>query len=151
MDACAVFTPQQRTTEALNQASQLLSLDDPKRLGAALAEVALEEAQRNPAFADRVCQCYEALAPRKAPRATQRGKTLQELLLEDADLIPLKRIERAEITIGCPVDPYFLVELYGSHQLSRALGRYPLKKEAAKSIGIGGGAVCWHIPKEEDG
>jgi hypothetical protein len=122
----------QRATEATARASRFLHLEDTKRLAAAIAEAAADELVRNHAFAELVRGRYGQLAPRKPVRTTPRTTTprpkMTGVTLPDDDLIPIKRIEGQRITLAGPVDPYFLHEFYGAHQLRRALERHPLRK-----------------------
>src|SRR5262245_29752505 len=143
------LTMAQRQAAAFAHASDVLGLDDAKRLAAALAEVVVEELTHNAAFTARVRERYEALAPRKPAPATPRAKAPRApKALESAtprapkgeeqlpELVPIRRIEGREISLAGPLDPYFLQELYGDAQLARALDRYPLRKlqEAASLV-----------------
>jgi len=70
----------QRAAIAATQANERFTFTDDKRMLAALSEVALDELARNPAFAVRVRNRYEELAPQKpskapkAPRAVNRPR-----------------------------------------------------------------------------
>jgi len=128
------LTVTQRSTRAAEQASELLRLDDLKRVGAALAEAALEGVRRNPAFAAHVRALYDDMAPRPAapkPRPTPRKKAAA-----DIELIPVKSMEGYAFDPAAPPDPYFLLEFYGARQLPLALQRYkaPQLQEAVKQV-----------------
>lgn len=111
--------------EAAKHASVVLGLDDLKRLGIALAEAAAAEASSNHAFAEKVRQLYSAIP------ATGRKQAV-----ESADLVPIKQLPGRAFDASAPLDPYFLLELYGRHQLSAALEREPLSrlKEASAIV-----------------
>lgn len=116
------LTVAQRAAAAAQQAAELLHLDDIKALAATLAEEALESLQRDPAFAARVLQRYATLA-----RPTSRPKRARSQPVDSAeDLTPIRHIGGHPANPGAPPDPYYLYDLYGAHQLRRALSRYKL-------------------------
>jgi len=108
------------TNEAAKLASAVLDLDDLKRLAIALAEAAAEEVVRSRAFADRVRALYGEVP-------TSTGKSTGASALQ-IDLVPIRRIEGRDIDPAAPLDPYFLLDLYGPGQLERALGLFPVAK-----------------------
>jgi hypothetical protein len=105
------------TAEAAKHASVVLGLDDLKRLGIALAEAAADEATSNRAFAEKVRLIYSAIPV-----------TGKKQSVESADLVPIKKIPGRAFDPSAPLDPYFLLDLYGQHQLSAALEREPLSR-----------------------
>lgn len=110
--------PKLTVAGAVQHAALVLNLDDTKRLGIALAEAAAQEAERNGAFAALVRELYAVLQPQAPkPKPAQRP-----------ELVPIKRIEGRELDAAGKLDPYFLHEVYGAHQLRTALERYPLAK-----------------------
>lgn len=128
------LTLQQRAAAATARAAELLRLDDIKRLAAAVAEVAADELLRDPDFAQRVRGRYEQLAPRKPVRTTPRPATAPRRATAaataspDDDLVIIKQVDPRNLPQVGLVDPYFLHEIYGAHQLRRALERHPLRK-----------------------
>lgn len=116
------------TNKAAKLAGAALDLKDLKRLAAALAEAAAEEVVRNRAFADRVRALYA-----EVPASTRKPPGVTAF---DIDLVPIRRIEGREIDPAAPLDPYFLLDLYGPAQLEKALGLFPLAKlkEASATV-----------------
>lgn len=110
------LTVAQRAAEAINQTLEALGLEDTKRLSAALTIAAAEGVRKNPAFASHVRFLYEDMAPKRA--TPKRVK-----VAADVELIPVKQVEGVLNPAAAP-DPYFLLELYGAHQLRLALQRY---------------------------
>lgn len=122
-------------TRKLRQAAHLpTNLRDVNVLGTALAEVAADEAQRNPRFADDLRQRYEEImASQRTHRSAQKGADLPPL-------VPLPQAEprdrRLSIDPFAPPDPAFLIRVYGRQQLARALHDYSMDalKEAASRV-----------------
>ncbi len=117
-------TVAQRSSEATQQAAELLQLSDLKRLGAALSLAALEGVRRNPSFAAHVRAVYEELAPKRPAPSIRRSKPVAP----DVELIPIKSMEGHTFDPVAPPDPYFLYEFYGAAQLPLALQRYTLPR-----------------------
>lgn len=99
---------------------------DTTILGMALAEVAAVEGRRNPQFASEVRRRYEELQGQQRQRQTRE------------ELPPLKPVRTdlpwRPIDPAAPPDPQFLIQVYGRHQLGRALQEYTvaiLKRTAA--------------------
>lgn len=128
------LTVAQRTAEALKQAGEFLTLDDSKRLQAALLEAAAVGVQRNSAFAAHVRGLYEAMAPRRAPAVAKRTKPATP----DIHIEPVKPEIGYRFDPTAPPDPYFLAEFYGSHQLRLALERYTVAplREAVRPVKV---------------
>jgi hypothetical protein len=122
------LTIAQRSAAAAQQASEILGTDDLKRVGAALAEAALEGMRRNPSFAAHVRQLYESMAPPRAITEPKRTKSRVEL-------VPIRQLN-VEINPAAPPDPYLLLELYGPEQLPLALEPYstPRLRETVKRL-----------------
>ncbi len=120
------LTIAQRPLAAGQRAAVHMHADDEKRMLAALAEMAVEELSRNPGFALRVRGRYEELAPATTRRQTA-PKTPRVAKVPQArkTLVPIKEIEGHEINVARALDPYFLVEAYGAHQLRDALEGHP--------------------------
>lgn len=110
--------PKPSVAGAAKHAALVLDLPDPKRLEIALAEVAAEELEHNSTFAKRVLAFYNSLQP-SAPKqkATPR-----------AELVPIKYVEDRDLNAADKLDPYFLLEVYGMHQLWAALEPFPIAK-----------------------
>jgi hypothetical protein len=121
-------TPAQRGAVAAQQAAEMLGAEDVKRMGAALAEAALEGMRRNSSFAAHVRQLYESMAPRRAITEPKRTKSRVEL-------VPIRQLD-VEINPAAPPDPYLLLELYGPEQLPLALEPYstPRLRETVKRL-----------------
>ena len=94
---------------------------DTAVLGTTLAEVASEESLRNARFADAVRERYHDLMAQQLPQKQGQKKELPPL-------VPIRRIEGYRADPFSPPDPHFLTQLYGSHQLDRALQDYTLDK-----------------------
>lgn len=126
----------QRTTEATQQAADLLQLTDVKRLGAAPTLAVVEGVRRNASFAAHVRTLYEELAPK--PRSTRNTQTARraKLVAPDVELVPIKSMEGRQFDPVAPPDPYFLYEFYGAAQLPLALERYtvPRLQKAVKLV-----------------
>lgn len=113
---------------AAQQAAFLLNLPDTKRLGIALAEAAADEIASNEAFARKVRMLYDAVESleRKGPSSRPKENTAAPI----KQLIPIKPVEpgSVEISAAKPLDPYWLNEVFGSHQLREALDGYSVSK-----------------------
>jgi hypothetical protein len=106
-------------------------LGDGAILGTALAEVAVREIGRNPAFGREVREAYSELMQMQTsstPRPTRQGRTLEPL-------VPLRHTG-AEIDPFAPPDPRELMYVYGSDKLERALQNYTLDmlKQTAANV-----------------
>lgn len=117
------------TTDAAKLARGALGLDDLRRLTIALTEVAAEEVIHNRAFATRVREVYE-----QVPAEARSGRSDPFAVR----LVPIKVVEGRDINPAAPLDPHFLLEVYGSHQFRDALSIFPVAKlkEAAKHIAV---------------
>jgi hypothetical protein len=82
--------------------------------------MAVEEAQRNDRFSERVRVLYDSLAPAKAPARAIDRQPRAPLM----KLVPVKEIPGRRFDISAPPDPYFLQELFGDGQLPIALGEF---------------------------
>ncbi len=130
------LTPAERTSRALAHAQATLPEGtNGKLLQAVLLEVAATALADDPAFAARVRARYAEVAPPPTRRATKRGDSssggtgrrapratpkVSDLL---EPLVPIKHIPNYEITVEGPLDPYLLLEVFGAHQLARALNQ----------------------------
>ncbi len=125
----------QRGIDATKNLREALNLPtivgDTTILGTVLAEVAAEEGMRNPQFASEVRRRYEEAMTQRKPVRVATGQ-VQEL----PPLVPIRRIEGGyKRDPFLPPDPAYLVQLYGRHQLVRALQDYlvdSLKQTAAQ-------------------
>ena len=123
---------QQRTVNATTSLRQILKLDDLKLLSAAVAEAAVEEAKHNPKFAEKIRTIYQELpSPKKSSAKRTGSKTATH-----RKLVPIGRVEGYEFNPFAPVDPEFLLKVYGAEQLPLALDEYTLVrlKEAAEIL-----------------
>lgn len=107
-------------TEIAERTSKQLGLPDVKRVSVALAEIAAQEAERNRAFAERVRALYVSLAPTR-----ERTKMVTAF---DVKLVPIKHVQGRELNPAEPLDPYFLLEIYGPAQFPTALSIFPVAK-----------------------
>jgi hypothetical protein len=125
-------TLRQRSAEATARLRDVLDLDDLDLLSTALAEVAADEAAQSPAFANRIRSVYKDLISLKETRPLRAKKTKPA----DVELVPVGRVEGHEFDPYAPLDPGYLYQLYGAHQLRAALSRYSLVKlkEAAPNL-----------------
>ncbi|MGZ3679042.1 MAG: hypothetical protein ACXWQR_10785 [Ktedonobacterales bacterium] len=115
-------------TSAAQQAAFLLDLPDVKRLGIALAEAAADELAANESFARKVRTLYDAVDASEGKESASRSTTKYAAPIKQ--LIPVKPLEpgSVEITAAKPLDPYWLNDVFGSHQLRLALDGYPVSK-----------------------
>ncbi len=114
------LTVAQRAAAAAQQAAEMLGADDVKRVGAALAEAALEGMRRNPSFLAHVRQLYESMAPRRTAAEPRRNS-------QRVQLVPIRQLD-VEINPAAAPDPYLLLDLYGPEQLPLALQPYTLSR-----------------------
>ena len=108
-------TYSQRSSAAAAQANERFGFADEKRMLAALGEMAVDEMSRNPAFAVRVRNRYEELAPQKPPTRAKAVKTAKP------KLIPIKELPGFQLDATRRVDPWFILEYFGAKQLEPAL------------------------------
>lgn len=115
------------TTEAAKLARGALGLEDLRRLTIALTEVAAEETLHNRTFAARVREVYE-----QVPAEARSGRSDPFAV----HLVPVKVVEGRDINPAAPLDPNFLLEVYGQHQFRDALSIFSVAKlkEAARRI-----------------
>ncbi|MBF6590990.1 MAG: hypothetical protein IVW57_10750 [Ktedonobacterales bacterium] len=115
-----------RERAALRGAGAALGLEDERLLAVALLDVAAEEVRRGGEFAARVRAAY-ATAQAETTRAARPDAS--------ARLVPIARVSDAELDPFAPLDPGYLLRLYGAAQLPRALAHYShatLKEAAAR-------------------
>jgi len=131
--ATTALTPAQRGAAALERAQAALpDATNAKLLQAAILEAAAAALADDPSFAARVRGRYAELAAPPARAKGQGGKAGRAArvtpkvsdLLEP--LVPVKRIPNYEVTIEGPLDPYVLLDVFGPHQLERALSQRSL-------------------------
>lgn len=132
-------TLQQRGAEATRSLREALQLpgdvSDTTILGTAVAEVAARESRRNTEFASQVRKVYDELAAMKRSRTVRTGDRKQDL----PPLVPIRTdLGFRKIDPFAPPDPRWLIQVYGTHQLARALHDYSLDdlKRTADSIQI---------------
>lgn len=115
-------------TSAAQQAAFLLNLPDVKRLAIALAEAAADELASNESFARKVRTLYDAVEASESKGSAGRLTTKPGTTIKQ--LIPVKPLEpgSVEITAAKPLDPYWLNDVFGSHQLREALDGYSVLK-----------------------
>ena len=125
-------TAAQRSATAVKQASEMLALEDAKRLSSALIVAAVDWLPHDASLVERIRTVYEDLAPKRGSAARGRSKA-SDL---DIDLKPIKSMEGRFRDPTAPVDPYFLLELYGPDQLALALSRYtaPRLRAGVKTV-----------------
>lgn len=109
---------QQRSVEATRRLCAVLNVDNLKLLSTALAEVAAEEASRNRAFSERLHAVYDELVMLQTRRHPAKEAN------SSRRLVPITTIEDAKLDPHAPLDPNFLLRLYGAHQLRAALEDY---------------------------
>ncbi|HEX2347693.1 MAG TPA: hypothetical protein VHI51_04575 [Ktedonobacterales bacterium] len=134
--ALAKSRPAVTTTTTLARAlASALGLPDASRVGVAALLVAAEEVGRNSSFAARVRSAYDLLPAGKPTRGSSRGKAAAATILSST-LTPVRYVEGREINLAAPLDPYFLLEVYGADQLRQALDLFPLAKlkEGAEAV-----------------
>ena len=101
-----------------------------KRLSVALTIVAVDRLRNDASLMEHIRAVYEDLAP-KRPATAKRQKRA-----DDIHLTPVKSMEGRPFDPSAPIDPYFLLELYGPEQLALALSRYtaPRLREGVKAV-----------------
>lgn len=125
----------QRAAAAATQANERFAFTDDKRMLAALSEVALDEFARNPAFAVRVRDRYQELAPQKAPKAPRAPKATKQPAAEKLKLVPIKELPGFQLDATRPLDPWFIIEYFGENQLETAL-RLQTIGNLRKAVGV---------------
>lgn len=114
-------------TSAARSLAYLLNVDDTNRLSLAVLLAASDEIEQNSRFAARVRAMYEQL-PTKTPRGSVGSAKGDASKILTSTLQPIRHVEGREINPAAPLDPYFLLEVYGAHQLRQALELFPLSK-----------------------
>lgn len=127
---------QQRGADATRTLREVLDLpsdlSDLSVLSTALAEVAAEEGRRNPQFARVVRSRYEELMELRGRPAKRATRPAKEPL---PPLVPIGRVPGTVFDPMAPPDPHLITQVYGRHQLARALQDYSaemLKRAAAE-------------------
>lgn len=121
-----VLTPTQRMAAAVGNAQAAIpEATNAKLLQAVLLEFAVDTLIADSAFAARVRSKYEGdVAASKKPPAggRERGNRAVPKVSDYVEpLVPIKRVPNHEISLDASPDPYFLLDVYGAHQLERAL------------------------------
>lgn len=122
-------------TTAARSLAFLFNVEDASRVSLAVLLAAADELEQNPRFAARVRTLYEQL-PAKAPRGTGASGKGDAAKILASTLQPIRYVEDREINPAAPLDPYFLLDVYGAHQLRQALDLFPLAKlkEGAEAV-----------------
>lgn len=118
--------------DAAKHIGEVLGLTNSKRLGTSLASALVEEIERNPAFVDRVRTYYNDVPQVVTPKREPKSRMPKTALV---DLVPIKHVEGFEFNPAAPMDPYLLLEAFGTKQLLTILDALPtakLKESAAK-------------------
>jgi hypothetical protein len=130
------LTPAQRSSAAVERAQQALpDASNAKLLQAVMLEEAALLAKEDHRFASAVMSRY-------MQSATTRVKTGRQTrpLPRTSDIVepltPIRPILDHEVTIGAAPDPYFLLDVFGGHQLAKALNQRSLPdvRKAAKMV-----------------
>lgn len=123
------------TTTLARVLATALGLPDAGRVEAAALLVAAEEVEQSSHFAARVRAAYDLLPESKATRKATSGEDAVAKILSST-LTPVRYVEGREINLAAPLDPYFLLEMYGANQLRQALDLFPLAKlkEGAEAV-----------------
>lgn len=117
------------TTTASRSLASLLNVDDAGRAGLAVLLAATDEIEQNSRFAARIRAAYDMLPASKPPRSSgSSSRTSNVAKILTSTLTPIRHTEGREINLAAPLDPYFLLEVYGAHQLREALDLFPLTK-----------------------
>jgi hypothetical protein len=120
-------TISQRTISATNHLQEIFGFKNLKALTAAIAEAALKEAQANPAFADKVRMLYDEMAQAKKP-PTIKTKQPRERPRVKLQATPIAKVEGYIPDPYGPLDPYFMLKIYGEDQLPLALDDHTLDR-----------------------
>jgi hypothetical protein len=132
------MTVQQRSQQNAEKIATELGLDNLKFVNVAVLEAALREIGKNKEFAQLVRQTFEQIAPPKTkPKAISSNKGKGGLY--KTRLVPIGTVEGHRIDLSAAPDPFFLVKLYGMHQLYDALDEYSateLKRSVAEQMAL---------------
>jgi hypothetical protein len=120
-------TLQQQGAEAIRSLREALhlpaNLNDTTILGTALARAAAREVRRNAQFASELRREYDDLTATNQSARRRAGGQKQEL----PPLVPIRTdLGFRKIDPFAPPDPHWLTQVYGLHQLARALHDYSL-------------------------
>jgi hypothetical protein len=123
------LTPQQRINQAASSAARTMGVGNTKAIAAALIEAATELAANDSNFASRIRALYQEITATKGhtPKNPPISANKSHYKLEDDGLVPIKHMQ-VHLDLSAPLDPFFLLELYGAGQLPKALSRYQLKR-----------------------
>jgi len=124
------MTDQERSVLATRRLCEALGLgvvkpNELKRLTVALAEAAADEAGHNSEFAAHIRVLYERYVPVKKGKTTG-SSTRSKAKPEKVKLVPVGTFDESKFNPYGPLDPYILLQLYGTKQLALALDEYSL-------------------------
>jgi len=117
-----------------------LGLDNLKVVNLAVLEAALQEIEHNKEFAQLVKRAFEQFAPAKPQSPKDKGnKATTKGTVYATPLVPIGVVEDYYIDLRKPPDPFFLVKVYGMHQLYQALDEHnlaSLKRSVAEQMAL---------------
>lgn len=121
-------TPTQRIAAAITRAQETLpEATNTKLLEALLLEAAVQTLLEAPAQVMRMKDRYTAAIakPKPKPAGGRGGKRGSQAVPKVSDFVeqlrPIKYVPDYEVKLGEAPDPYFLLDVFGEHQLERAL------------------------------
>jgi hypothetical protein len=126
------LTATERATQATAQLRELFGFENLKAMSIAIAEVAAQEAKINPAFAERIQQVYHEVEKTVRRQGTSKAKRM----VDRPKLTPIAKVEGYVPDPFAPLDPYFMLKIYGVEQFPLALEEQTLVslKFAAKKL-----------------
>ncbi len=144
------MTMQQRSQQNAEKIASELGLDNLKLVNVAVLEAALEEIEKNKEFAQLVRRAFDQLTP---PKVKAPSKNKAKGGIYKTTLVPIGTVEGHRIDLGAAPDPFFLVKLYGMHQLYTALDEYSttiLKRSVAEQMVLHPGTKPKNKTNKED-
>ncbi|MGH9637406.1 MAG: hypothetical protein ACRD72_21440 [Candidatus Angelobacter sp.] len=132
----SVQTPAQRCNAAVERAQQALpDAGNAKLLQAILLEEAARKVAEDHAFADVVMSRYQQSAPMRV-KGGRQSRPLPRASDIAEPLVAVNPIPDYEIQLRAAPDPYFILQVFGSHQLAKALNQRSLPdvRKAAKMV-----------------
>jgi hypothetical protein len=133
------MTMVQRSQYNAERIASELGLDNLKVVNFAVLEAALQEIEHNKEFAQLVKRAFEQFAPAKKSSKRQSSKPNSKGNVYTTPLVPIGIVEDYRLDLSRPPDPFFLVKVYGMHQLYQALDEHnlaSLKRSVAEQMAL---------------
>lgn len=119
-------TPTQRIAAAIVRAQEAVpEATNAKLLEAILLELAVQSLMDTPARVVQIGDRYAAATTKPKAAGARGGKRTSKAVPKVSDFVeplePIKYVPDYEVKLGEAPDPYFLLDVFGAHQLERAL------------------------------